>query len=278
MVGIAILAFFAHGMDSGAFFKNKGDDPSVPTVWDIPERYEGKLVAHIPRGLKERVVALTFDDGPDGKNTPAVLAILKKAEIKATFFVIGQNVVHFPKVMKDIMAEGHDIGNHSYTHPSRPRQDQANGEVHRTAQTIVFTTGNRPTLYRPPYGITSNWTSKAAFARGYAVVNWTTDTNDWKKSSPIAKRALEFMRPGEIVLMHSTSGKERTVKALPTIIAGYKKKGFRFVTMTQMLDIYDKQEEANAKAAAERKARVPKPKPQKQGTPKPSATKPPRTS
>lgn len=257
-------------MDSGAFFKNKGDDPAVPTVWEIPDRYVGKLVAHIPRGLKEKVVALTFDDGPDGKNTPAVLKILKQADAKATFFVIGQNVVHFPKVMKDILADGHDIGNHSFSHKAKPAAAQGVPEVHRTAQTIVFTTGSRPTLYRPPYGITTNSTTRAAYSKGYAVVNWTTDTNDWKKNSPISKRALEFMRPGEIVLMHSTSGKERTVKALPNIIAGYKKKGFRFVTMTEMLDIYDKQEAENAKAAVLRRGKSPKP-----GKPKPNPKKPP---
>jgi peptidoglycan/xylan/chitin deacetylase (PgdA/CDA1 family) len=215
----------------------------------IPDRYAGKLVTFHPKGFKQKVVALTFDDGPDLKITPKVLETLKKFNAKATFFVIGRNVVTYPKMLERIQSEGHEIGNHSYTHPSKPPEAKGEWEVRQTQNAIDKVIGTGLKLYRPPYGITNNASTRAAKRMGYVVVNWTNDTNDWKKGVDVYKTGTADMRPGEILLMHATSGKERTAAALPKIMEAFVKKGYRFVTMTEMLNLYAEFEKSMPKGS-----------------------------
>ncbi|MDD5675824.1 MAG: polysaccharide deacetylase family protein, partial [Chitinivibrionales bacterium] len=161
----------------------------------------------LAQGNKNRqVVALTFDDGP-GPSTGAVLNILARYNVKATFFVIGRNVERYPEIARRIVAEGHCIGNHTYSHPllapvESPRKIR--DELDRTRYIIAATTGVTTDLFRPPHGWRSPWMLQLAQKSGYTVVTWTAEAFDWRHPSPrmICDRVVSHVNPGAIVLLH----------------------------------------------------------------------------
>ncbi|MFC5529043.1 polysaccharide deacetylase family protein [Cohnella yongneupensis] len=193
---------------------------------------------------KRKLVALTFDDGPDGKYTPQVLDILKKRGVKATFFLVGPQVNKYPKVAKRILDEGHSIGNHTWSHKdvSKLTAKQVADQIDKTQQAIVDATGFTPELMRAPYGSISDTLLDALHERDMLHVYWTVDTRDWA-GTPVAfmrKNVLANTRPGAIILMHSFGGRknalENTTKLLPLIIDDLTKKGFEFVTVDEMIE------------------------------------------
>ena len=130
---------------------------------------------------------MTFDDGPSAANTPRLLDMLKQREIKATFFLIGENAQVYPKIVKQILAEGHEIGNHTWTHPqlSKLSDDRVNFEISKTQNVIKDISGYTPTLLRPPYGaITQKQREWIARALGLNVILWSVDPLDWKRPGP----------------------------------------------------------------------------------------------
>ncbi|MEC0226644.1 polysaccharide deacetylase family protein [Paenibacillus alba] len=187
-------------------------------------------------------VAITFDDGPDGKYTPQVLDILKQNGVKATFFVVGSQVSKFPSVLKRIHEEGHAIGNHSWDHAdlSKLSSVRIEQELNKTEDWIMKTIGISPSLVRAPYGAVSKPVKKAVEQSGRSLVSWDVDPRDWAgtSSTDIIQNIKTHTKDGGIILLHSFGGKkgnlDNTIEALPGIIAYLKKENFDIVTVPEM--------------------------------------------
>jgi peptidoglycan/xylan/chitin deacetylase (PgdA/CDA1 family) len=188
-------------------------------------------------------VALTFDDGPDSKYTPAVLDILKKFDVRATFFLVGIQVTKFPKTALRITQEGHEIGNHSWSHPDLTKLSgkSLDDQVTKTQQAIAKAAGVTPELLRAPYGSISEGLIRYLHGRHMKHVYWTVDTRDWAGTSvaEMRRNVLKNTRPGGIILMHSFGGRknalEHTLLLLPVIIEDLKKEGYAFATVDEMM-------------------------------------------
>lgn len=208
-------------------------------ILDMAGKNEGKLYINGPSGSKE--VALTFDDGPDGKVTPGILDILKSRNVNASFFFIGNSVKKYPDVVKRAYSEGNLVLNHSMGHPDfkKLKADQMMQEVTDTEEAIYSITGKRPAIVRPPYGSVSKEELELLNSSGCKVVIWSIDTLDWSQmdSSSIAGNVLDNVRNGDIILMHSNGDKKATAGALPGIIDGLKAKGYTIVTLDKLLGI-----------------------------------------
>lgn len=228
----------------------------TPIDWSVPKRFQGKLVVTRPPGFNEKIIALTFDDGPDPVNTPKILRILEEHDAKATFFVMGMHAHTYPKLLKLIASMSHAIGNHSYTHPAYPTKERAGIELIKTAKAVKKAVGFYPTLYRPTYGITANWLSHIAMDEGYAVVTWTNLSDDTQVKSPqtAINNVLRSPQPGDIVLMHDGYHQVRSTIALPAVLKGLTRLGYRFVTVPELLERYDVYLTAREKRLAARKA------------------------
>jgi len=183
-------------------------------------------------------LAITFDDGPHPKNTPRLLDMLKERGLKATFYVIGQNVVLYPEIMQRIVAEGHEIGNHSYTHPALTKCSAAKvtEEITKTNEAILQACGVKPTTMRPPYGATNPAVTKRLNDEfGLTVVMWSVDPLDWKirKASHVSNHILQNTKPGAIVLAHDIH--PSTIDAMPAVLDGLLAKGHQFVTVSELI-------------------------------------------
>ncbi|GHG07540.1 polysaccharide deacetylase [Amycolatopsis bullii] len=171
-------------------------------------------------------VALTFDDGPYPETTPALLAAL--GGTRATFFLWGEHAEAHPALVRAIAAAGHEIGNHTWTHPrlttlDRPARDE---EVRRTQDLLAELTGTRPVLFRPPYGDTGPAVAETVAAQGLTEVLWTVDTRDWAGcSADEIVAAAGQAQPGGVVLMHE--GRPATLDAVPRILAALTERGLR---------------------------------------------------
>ncbi|MFN6486178.1 MULTISPECIES: polysaccharide deacetylase family protein [unclassified Nostoc] len=229
--------------------------PATDQMNEVPKAFQGAIVYQAKLKANEKVIALTFDDGPGPKNTAQILEILKKNDIKATFFMIGQMVKYFPQVAKQVAADGHVIGNHTWHHwYFKMNGATAASEIDRTADIIYKTTGVKTTLFRPPGGFLNNGLAQYAKNQKYAVMMWSEESGDAERHSPqvpgLVKNVLKYAKPGAIVLMHDGGGnRSKSVKALPGMIAGLKAQGYRFVTIPQLLEI-QAQEENLAKVAS----------------------------
>jgi peptidoglycan/xylan/chitin deacetylase (PgdA/CDA1 family) len=192
-----------------------------------------------------RTVALTFDDGP-GAATPLVLDVLQRAGVRATFFVVGQHAVANPEMLQRIVAGGHVLGDHTWSHriPSASagwKRSRLTGEIDDTRRAILDATGLEPCLFRPPGGVVKG-AETVARAAGLSMVLWSVDTRDWAPSKDrgkfatiIRKRAaLGLAEEHPVILLHDGGGnREATVAALPEIINDYRAHGYRFVTFDQ---------------------------------------------
>ncbi|WP_254450172.1 polysaccharide deacetylase family protein [Cohnella herbarum] len=190
-----------------------------------------------------KLIALTFDDGPDSKYTTQILDILAENDVKATFFVVGTQVGKYPEVAKRIVEEGHSIGNHSWSHSDLTKLSEKarNKEIDRTQQAIIEATGNTPHLLRAPYGAISKTVLNSIHGYDMKHVYWTVDTRDWA-GTPVDEMHRNVMTnagKGGIVLMHSFGGRkhaiEHTVKLLPSIIKDLKAKGYELVTVDELI-------------------------------------------
>jgi peptidoglycan/xylan/chitin deacetylase (PgdA/CDA1 family) len=183
-------------------------------------------------------IAMTFDDGPSGPNTPRLLDLAAKKHIKLTFFLIGQNAQHYPDLVRRELAEGHEVGNHSWTHPvlSKMSNDAIRAELQKTQDAIVAATGYRPTLMRPPYGALLPkqrlWVSQEF---GFKIILWDVDPLDWKRPGPsvVAARIIAAVRPGSIILSHDIHS--QTVDAMPEVFDTLLAKGYKFVTVSELI-------------------------------------------
>ena len=198
-----------------------------------------QLITRVPTTSK--VVALTFDDGSDGTNIPVILKILSTYNVKATFFVTGKAVINHPSRIKSIVAQGHTVGNHSYSHPyfTKISTDAMKYQLNKTETLFKNLTGKTTKPYfRPPYGAYNTLVLQTVGSIGYTrTIKWNIDTIDWDGRSAyrIYSKVLNNIVPGSIVLMHTGAGAKYTPTALPTIIKGLKAKGYRFLTIPQLL-------------------------------------------
>ena len=194
--------------------------------------------------VSQPVVALTFDDGPHFALTPRLLDTLKAKGIHATFFLIGKNAKEYPNIVKRIVAEGHELGNHSWSHPNLAKMsDEAvRAELTQTSDAIEAAVGQRPKLMRPPYGSYTKAQGKWFHDDlGFTVVLWDVDPDDWRDPRPsvLEDRVLNGwkdstgVRPGSIVLSHDIH--KGTVEAEPDIIDKLAAKGYKFVTVSELL-------------------------------------------
>jgi peptidoglycan-N-acetylglucosamine deacetylase len=224
--------------------------PSMNVIYDVPKLFQGTTIYQAKLKPTDKVVALTFDDGPGPKNTVQVLEILKKNNVKATFFMVGEMVQAFPKIAKQVADDGHVIGNHTWHHWYR-RMDTATvaKEIDRTADVIYKTTGEKTSIFRPPGGYLNNGLVAYAKNHHYAVMMWSGESGDAERRSPqvpgLVTNVIKSSKPGAIILMHDGGGnRAKTVKALPQMIADLKAQGYRFVTIPELLEIQDKEQMA----------------------------------
>jgi peptidoglycan/xylan/chitin deacetylase (PgdA/CDA1 family) len=188
--------------------------------------------------VTEKAVALTFDDGPKPDGTPQLLDRLKELGIVGTFFIVGAQAEQNPGLLKRIFAEGHEIGNHSFTHPNLTYLPPiaVQRELCRTSALVRQLTGKAPRFYRPPGGNFNGAVAECAEALGMGGGYWTIDVYKFEKEPFGPKDVINFtlpkVRPGSIVLMHN--GPKQTTDALPTIVKSLREKGYRFVTMTEL--------------------------------------------
>lgn len=213
-----------HRMDKN-YFEKKGD-----IVWHV--------------STTKKVIALTFDDGPHPVYTGKILDILKKYNAKATFFIIGENVEKNKSLLMRELSEGHELGNHTYTHPNTFKipMSQLNEEVTRTDTAIFNTTGSHPKHFRPPGGAFDEEIVSMSKEFNYDFILWTwwQDTKDWSHPgvNKIVKRVLTCPQSGDIVLFHDyVEGKSQTPQALEIILPKLKEMGFEFVTISKLIEL-----------------------------------------
>ncbi len=205
-----------------------------------PRQFWGKLVYRVPPVKPEKVVALTFDDGPWGESTRNVLKILKEHDVKATFFVVGKHLLMYPEVTAEIVRAGHAVGNHSWSHTYKPFEPEvAKQEIENTSALIAKQSSAQTRLFRPPGGHLETGLVAYAQSKNYAIIMWSVDPHDTKPdatAAEIVERTLKAVQPGGIILLHDGGGDRAVTRAaLPTLIRRLRKKGYRFVTVPELL-------------------------------------------
>ncbi|MDB6075424.1 MAG: putative polysaccharide deacetylase [Verrucomicrobiaceae bacterium] len=191
--------------------------------------------------INTNAVAMTFDDGPHPANTPRLLDILKERGIKATFFLIGRSVATHPEIVRRIVAEGHEVANHTWDHKMLRSMgpEKINEELQKTHDAILEACGIAPTVYRPPFGAINTKQQKLVMEKfHYPSIVWEIDTDDWRAPRSIAKvhdAILKDAHAGSIILCHDIHSE--TVDAMPTTLDDLKAKGFLFMTVSQLIKL-----------------------------------------
>ena len=208
------------------------------------DRYPvGSVVYHVP--VTERVVALTFDDGPRPPFTDAILDVLRDQGIVATFFLVGQNAQRHPELARRIVREGHAVGNHGWAHRALDELSNAaaHDEIARGARAIRLATGVHPRILRPPFGALDHrirGRKGIAADLGQTLVMWSVETRDWATRSPleVAVGTLRQVQPGAVVLLHDGGGnREHVVTATRWMVGHLARQGYRFVTVPQLFEM-----------------------------------------
>src|SRR5262245_20861612 len=235
-----------------------GDSPSSTPVSksaDGAAASAGPKITFSQCHVEGPYVAMTFDDGPHGANTPRLLEMLKQRGIKATFFCVGQCVAEYPELAKRIVDEGHEIASHSWSHPQLSSMSEANvrDQLEKTHQAIKQATGVAPKIFRPPYGaFTARQRNWANAVYGYKLILWDVDPLDWKvrNSAHVESEILKQTVPGSIILSHDIH--KTTVDAMPATLDALLAKGYKFVTVSELLAM-DKPAPVKPKATPEPK-------------------------
>ena len=184
---------------------------------------------------QQKIVALTFDDGPDPIDTPKVLDILKEKNVRATFFVLGQAAEANPLLIKRLVIEGHEIGNHGFSHDYQQRRVVE--EINHTDQVVFSASGTHTYYYRPPGGFLSKSQLATIKNNGNIVALWSVDSKDWRNPGikQIVDNVMKNVFPGSIILLHDGGYKRtQTVKALGPIIDALRAQGYRLATLSEL--------------------------------------------
>ncbi len=209
------------------------------SVGALSSNHSGNSKVSWSRGTSAgKYIALTFDDGPVTSNTTRVLNMLKKRNIKATFYVLGPRVKNNPTLMRRMVAEGHEVGNHTWTHGKLTNMSDSmvRSELKRTENAIIAATGVKPRTMRPPYGALLTRQRNMIFNEfGYPTILWDVDPQDWKKPglSVIRNRIVSKTKAGSIVLLHDLHSS--SVDAVPSTVDALLRKGYKFVTVSQLI-------------------------------------------
>lgn len=186
----------------------------------------------------EKVIAITFDDGPHPQNTPRLLDMLKERGVRATFYVVGNMVRYNPQILRRMVAEGHEIGNHTVTHGtlSRMSDEGLRSELSRAHQQILAATGIPPRSMRPPGGAIRKEQKQLMLREyGYPTILWSVDPRDWQRPGVdvVAQRLIDGAAPGGILLVHDLH--KPTVDAMPKTLDALLAQGYRFVTISELI-------------------------------------------
>jgi peptidoglycan-N-acetylglucosamine deacetylase len=224
--------------------------PSATPIPTPPALNGGNVNATIPASVRQNIffngntslheIALTFDDGPQPIYTLQVLHILQAYGVKATFFCIGRQIPRYASIVEQVSHAGNVIADHTWDHFDLTKLSIASmqWELNGTANEIEQVTGVRPVLFRPPYGFINTTVKNMSAQLGLTPVMWNVDPNDWRLpgTNAIVQRVLANTGNGSVILMHDGGGnRSQTVQALPQIISGLQQRGFRFVTVPQLL-------------------------------------------
>ena len=210
-------------------------------TYSVRSQWLGRTYWHGRRDTN--AVALTFDDGPS-PDTENILDVLAEHHVNATFFMVGQEIESFPGIAQRVLAEGHEVGNHSYSHPSYlfQRSSETRNQVKRTQDVIAETIGLTPMLARPPYGVRTPAYFGATRSLGLITVQWDVAGFDWERISPrqVADNVIRKARPGSIILLHDGNScknrdRKNTVEALPVIIKGLRTRDLHIAPLLQLL-------------------------------------------
>lgn len=186
---------------------------------------------------EDNVITVSFDASWGGSQTLRILDLLDEYNAKATFFLVGIWVDKYPELVKEIAARGHEIGNHSDSHPemSKLSKEQIIRELDGCSDKIEALTGQRPTSFRPPYGDYDNEVVTVSRSEGYEVVQWSIDSLDWKNKGvdDLIRRATKNVQKGDIILFHNDS--KYILDALPTILKTYQQQGFTMIPAREIL-------------------------------------------
>lgn len=229
--------------DDGDLLQALGDqDERVTQSLAVPTTLVPKVVAPVVAPpapdepavncAKAKCVALTFDDGP-GKYTDRLLDVLAKAKVPATFYLLGQNVGNYPQTVARMVKEGHQLGNHTYDHPSITRltKAQLKKQIGATNAAVKKASGVVPTTFRPPYGAHNSVTDKLVAT---PLLLWDVDTLDWQHHDPAKtiKIAMQEVHSGSVILMHDIH--ETSVQAVPKLVTQLHKDGYTLVTVDDL--------------------------------------------
>jgi len=212
------------------------DSPQIPKV-PPPGASNSYSSVHV----NGPYLAITFDDGPHPQNTPRLLGILRERNIKATFYIVGTLAKEYPHIIRAILADGHEIGNHSLTHPlnmTRLSDEKIRHEVGSTSQALLDIAGYRTRTFRPPGGSTNARIKQWLYDEyGLCSILWSVDPNDWKRPgvSVVTQRLVNGAHPGAILLCHDLHAP--TVDAMPGTLDALLAKGYHFVTVSQLLNL-----------------------------------------
>jgi peptidoglycan/xylan/chitin deacetylase (PgdA/CDA1 family) len=234
LIAVIILAFIVLGITSYTMAKHPNMDN-----W----KKERILIDKVETDKK--VVALTFDDGPHPQFTPALLDVLKQHDARATFFVMGNKAEDHPQILKRMAMEGHEIGNHSYSHPdfNKLKKEAQLEEINKTTAIIEKHSGQNVTLLRPPGGYLSYDLIEMSKKERLIIAYWTyqQDSKDWRngtKASVIAKHIIKNIQPGQVIILHDgCPNGMATVNAVDTILTRLEKEDYTFVTMSELIKI-----------------------------------------
>jgi len=244
LVGLLVVGLLAGAVF--LFFKLR-QAPTEPTAAAMApvESYELNVLPMKNRelpvyavGRDDQQIALTIDAAWDADKTPFILDTLDKYNVKATFFLCGVWVKQYPDFVREIAKRGHEIGNHSLTHPHMNRMDAIaiQKELSDLDDMLEELTGKRSTLFRAPFGEYNDTVIRAAHEAGYEVIQWSRDTVDWKQdrsAQTILDGVLKKLQSGDIILCHNNGYKIETY--LPVLLETAQQKGFRFVTVSELL-------------------------------------------
>ena len=204
----------------------------------VPAGAEGRIVSKIE--TDEKIVALTFDDGPHPRTTAEILDVLKEYGVRATFFNVGENAVKRPELTAREAAEGHEIGNHTFSHinikPLSP--EKVKKQILDTETAVTDAANVKTTLFRPPEGRIGEAGERVAEELGYTVVLWSVDTRDWthRTAYAIAKTVTDNVKDGDVILCHDfISGESHTAEALRIFIPKLLEEGYEFVTVSELI-------------------------------------------
>ena len=206
----------------------------------LPTAAEVKVYRSVETEKKQ--IALTFDDGPHPTLTPKILEILARYNIPATFFMVGQNILNYPEAAKAVINAGHEVGNHTFTHPhiASLSEQAIFEEIGRCEDALEGLCEYRPHILRTPQGALTPSLEKCLLEDDYILVLWSLDTRDWdnKSTDAIVRSVLGGVKPGDIILMHDYIGyNSKTPEALEKIIPKLLSLGYEFVTVSELLGV-----------------------------------------